>query len=735
MASISTWQKQLITLILITLILVPIGGVGFVMMNRDNQFNSERVSTSDTSPDVDLSSLPQIDYKALNQSWYDNDLDMLIIVPNGSESFRSAIEPLAEWKNQKGVNTLILSNYTLYGEPEDDNQTKIRKMIKSYYESDGIRWVLLAGDAQEDLIPIRYVHNPDLIDLGNIDTEPIGSEYFKPTDFYYADLTGTWDSDGDGDYGESAKYNANGEDEIDWSPEVYVGRFPANDANELSIMVNKTLKYEKNPKIGDWMNNMLLAGGVSENSGDGEDEARLTTYIWQNYVEEQMNFTHLCRTSPYYTAPEPKEPLDSTSFIGEFNEGYSAVIFAGHGGFRGAPTYDNIYNDAFGYIYSTSEAEDCKNNYYPSLVYADACVTSCYDIESGNKGNDDSIGEVLIKDINGGSIGYVGAMRLSLYYQNDLELEALNRGNAKLFWKVFFDDKTYQQGKTLYDSKMAYMNSHYYKYERNLDHEQAERKQLLTYNLLGDPEVDIYTSIPGKIEMNPFTSELYEGQMVNLTIRDNYSRPVVNPQLHIYNEDKGISRTVYGDNSGNIKFRLPLVSNITYNVSISGHNLSGLSNFTFNVLPDNESPVIRSTELKTTRPSVSTNLHFQINTSDDASGIESVFVLFSTNNFDSYFHYQITNAFDEDETFFELETKKFEPGTYKYLIYTRDYTNKSTFLYDSSFQIHIVVPISYYILIGSVIGIGCIATAFGVLYFRNIKHYPERLRKLQRAQS
>jgi hypothetical protein len=281
---------------------------------------------------------------------------------------------------------------------------------------------------------------------------------------------------------------------------------------------------------------------------------------------------------------------------------------------------------------------------------------------------------------------------------------------------------------------MAYMNSHYYKYERDPDLEQAERKQLLTYNLLGDPEVDIYTDVPGKVEDNPISSPLYEGQMVNITIFDNYSRPVAKPRLYIYNEEKGISRTVYGDRKGNVKFRLPLVSNITYNVSISGHNLLRLSNFTFNVLPDNESPVIRHAELRTARPSVSTNLHFQINTSDDASGIESVFVLFSTNNFDSYFHYQITNAFDEDETFFNLETKKFEPGTYKYLIYTRDYTNKSTLTYDSSFQIHIPVPMSYLILIGSVIGIGCVAVAFGVLYFRTIKIYPEKLRNLQRAQ-
>jgi hypothetical protein len=326
-------------------------------------------------------------------------------------------------------------------------------------------------------------------------------------------------------------------------------------------------------------------------------------------------------------------------------------------------------------------------------------------------------------------------MRLSLYYNNDDDLEALNRGNAKLFWKVFFEDQTYQQGKTLYDSKVAYMNSHYYQYERNPNHEQAERKQLLTYNLLGDPEVDIYTDLPGKVSEDPFPSTLYEGQMVNITLYDNYSRPVSNPRLYIYNEEEGIARTVYGDEDGNVKFRLPLGADITYNVSISGHNLLRLSNFTFTTNEDTEDPEVVSTELITQNPTASKNLHYHINTSDDASGIESVFLLFSTNNFDNYFYYHITNEFTQDESYFHLKTDKFEPGTYKYLVYTRDYTNKSTSMYQSSFRVDIAIPISYYVLIGSVVGIACIALASGLFYFRSIKLYPNKLRKLQRAQA
>ncbi len=691
-----------------------------ILFDYSLHYGFSKISTSSTSPDIDLSDLPEIDYDSLNKSWYDQGLEMLIIVPNGSESFRDAVEPLARYKNQKGVKTLILSNFSLYGNESDDNATKIRKMIRSYYNSDGIRWVLLAGDAQDDLIPIRYVHNSDteLVD----DSEPLGSETSKPTDYYYADLNGTWDTDGDGIYGESSAFNANGTDEIDWIPEVYVGRLPASTGSELAQMVNKTLKYEQNPKIGDWMNDMLLAGGVSEIEGGGEDEAELTTYIWQNYVQDRMSFTHLCANTSHYSPPGNYTFLDQTSFRNEVNNGHSTIIFAGHGN---PTTFSDKYNKPAGggsrEIYTKTNAQSVTNNDMPSLIYADACATSPYD------STDDNMGEVLIKKVDGGAIGYIGAMRITYYFPDDSDLEALNRGNAKLFWKVFFEDHTYQQGKTLYDSKVAYLNSDYYLYEKNPYYNQAHRKQLLTYCLLGDPETDIYTDIAGVVSEDPFPAEVYEGQMLNLTIKDNYSRTVQNPRVYIFNDDEGIGRTVYGDRNGNVKIRLPLGANITYNVSISGHNLLGTSNFSFITLPDTESPNITNVGVSITNGFLSTEVNFIINTSDDASGIESLFVIFSTDNFNSFFYHQIRNEFNENQHYFDFTIDTLQVGTYQYLIYTRDYTNKTEMKYQSSYRITISVPIGVYVIIGGTIGGISVFSIAVVLYVRWDKKRAENL--------
>ncbi|TXT62805.1 MAG: Lys-gingipain (modular protein) [Promethearchaeota archaeon] len=714
-------QKKFV-LVLIFLASFGISTVAFCAYNdiSPNASNEALASNESTLPIISF--LPPIDYASLNNTWYDHKIEMVIVVPDGNEEFLNACKPLAEWKNQKGVNTVILSNYSSYSGRDD--QEKIRNMIKSYYQSDGIRWVLLAGDAEENLIPIRYVYNPDTITIPGLPAEPIGNQYLKPTDYYYADLTGSWDLDQDGTYGERMLLL----DEINWIPEVYVGRLPASTANELSEMINKTLKYEKNPEIGNWMNRTLLAGGVSEpvdfiSSPDGEDEARLTSYIAQNYIPTYMNITHLARTTSAYTPPVPYEDLNQTSFVSEFNKGYSTVLFAGHGAY-------NRFEDADGgtqrTIYTDTNALSCSNANYPSLVYADACITSCYDVES----RDNNIGEILIKDTEGGAIGYIGGLRLTLYYQDDVLLEALNRGNARHFWKVFYEDKKFQQGRALYDSKISYMNSFYYKFKRNINHYEAERKQLLTYCLLGDPEVDIYTDYPGKIVDNPFPSTLYEGQLVTTNpVRDNYSRIVSYPRLYITTED-GISRTVYGDKNGVAQFRLTIGANKIYNVSISGHNLEKLSNFTFTTSPDENSPKINSIMSMPRQPSTSTNTYWSFSTSDSESGVESLFLIFSNDNFKTFQYHRFTNGFNENQEQFFYRSLKLEPGEYDYFLYVRDYTNKDDYLWLPSFQISINEPIVHYVLISMGIIIPIVLVGFCLYYVVFLKQYPKKLRTL-----
>jgi hypothetical protein len=691
------------------------------------QFNQKYGGYNDTSPnmasshDINLKDLPQIDYSALNKTWYEPNIEMLIVSPNIS-GFINALEPLKNWKNEKGVKTIIASNYSKY--EGVDKAEKIRNLIKDYYERDNIRWVLLAGDAQEDLIPIRYVYNPDTVILE--DRENVGNAYYKPTDFYYADLTGNWDQDNDGRYGEASQYNANGEDEISWIPEVYVGRFPADTVQELEIMVNKTINYEKDPLVGEWMNKMLLAGAVSDTiyvePPDGEDEARLTEYIWKNYVLDEMNFTHLFNAVGFIPeaspAPNTNYSLTRTKFKAEINSGYSTVLFAGHGD-------PSSYAGSIGNtIYTSSDAQSISNIHMPSLIYGDACSTASFDFNDGN------IGEILILQDKAGAIGYIGALRVSWYVTNDYNLDYLNRANAKLFWREFFENKKYQQGRALYDSKVAYTSSDYFKHIPFISDEiqrELQRKNILTYSLLGDPEVDIYTNTPVRVK-NTLPDQVYEGQLVKFTVFN--SREEYVPYARVYlNTSDGKSRTVYANNKGIVNFRLPLGAYEYYDVKISGHNLIP-SEFNFTTLPDTENPTLTNYLIPGKYQTVSSNLKYTILTYDNKSGIECVMILMSQDNFQHFKLHKIGNNFTSNQDLFNVYLNKLDPGTYSYLFVIRDYANNTILVTNDNFKIYIDPPlINTFLVIGTFSLIAIVGFAIFLL-INEFKKYSQKVSRI-----
>ena len=692
--------KKFSVLSFIALILLL--SIPFRYHNKNDDFKSDPVNylkLSTNSSSIDLSKLPEINYDI----WYEPKVEMLVITPNNSD-FIDAITPLVEWKNNKGLKTIILSNFSEYSGRDDAE--RIRNMIKSYYERENIKWVLLIGDAQEGLIPIRYVYNPDVIIRGGGESEYLNwDDYYKPTDYYYADLDGSWDEDNDNIFGESAEYNKNGKDEIEWIPEVYVGRLPADSATELELMVNKTLKYETSPNIGNWMNRILLAGGVSDYS-PAEDEARLTEYIWTNYVLSEMNFTHLHQTTSSFDPTSPPPPnnesiLDSNNFDTHFDLGYSTVFFAGHGNpFK-------LATDGISTVYDNTDASSSENLNMASLFYAFACTSSSYDK------NDDNVGEILIKRENAGTVGYISGLRVTWYAENDTNLEYLNRANAKLFWKTFFEQKYFQQGKALFESKVEYMNSDVFSpYSRYFE---CHRKNILTYCLLGDPELDIYTDKPTRAQ-NPFTDFYPEGHFISTTIRNLNNETIPFARVHLKTDD-GKYRTIYADENGLVNIRLPPQADEIYNVTITGHNLLP-SYFNFSTIANNYKPQIISATWLPESPSILDNICFNITAFDNHSDIESIFILLSNNNFEDYSYYHISNDNYQELITLEYELNKLDPGDYSFAFFIRNYANNTNILYNENFKFTIPKPLMDYVLIVVLI---MIISFIGISFFVILK--------------
>jgi hypothetical protein len=360
----------------------------------------------------------------------------------------------------------------------------------------------------------------------------------------------------------------------------------------------------------------------------------------------------------------------------------------------------------------------------PSLIYADACGTATYDAEASH--DDDSIGEVLIKYQNKGAIGYIGALKVTWYATNDPDFLYLNRANAKLFWKVFFEDNIYQQGKALYDSKVDYMKSFPFLVGLTSMNAEYQRKNILTYCLLGDPEVDIYTDQPLSAS-NPLPATIYEGQLVNMTITDNQSQIVPYARVHLTTED-GKYSTVYADANGVAQFRVYPTAGEKYNMTITGHNLVP-TNFDFITELDTYKPIITGVDCDEPLPTTLDNICFDVLTSDNRSGIESVIILIRDITTGIYKHYITRNMLYENASALQVLLNKMLPGQYEFIIISRDYANNTQF-YSLSYEFLIPVPLSNYILIGAIILVILLSGSSALIIYKGNKNYSIKRKKL-----
>ncbi len=632
-----------------------------------------------------------------NEEWFEQDIDMIFVVPDGYEN---SVQNLSDWKTQKGVPSKII-NKSMYMQYDGrDEPEKLRNCIIDYYETYGIQWVLLVGDT--DLIPTRYIYNPDtriLREEGSNDHEALGSDIYKPTDYYYADLTGTWDIDDDDIFGESLRENW--VEEIEFYPEVNVGRFPGNSISEIETMVNKTLHYDKVQYPGEWMNQMLLGASIqdwpSSSDLDGEQEVRLANKIIEESVEGNINYTLLAESTFYGTN------LTQSSFRENLTIGRSIVLFAGHGSTR---TFNGINGGSSTTILTKNDAINLANHEMPSLFYADACSTNIFDQI------DDSMGENLIKKASGGAIGYIGAMRLSFYYVNDSQmtgdLAEMNRGMTRLFFSEFFNNHHYQQGKALNEMRISYLNSEWlqnnprFGTSYNIHEVEWERKNVLTYTLLGDPELDIFTQNPKKFKNQTFglMAMEYEGSRIQKTLFDEELNPVPYARIS-FQGDNDTYNTFNADEFGNITIQLPPGVR-DYNYTITAHNMIPRTGV-LHTINDTIDPYFTGQySYSPGKPTVNSKIRFLIPVEDIHSSITCGVIALSTDSFQNYVLYEL--LYDDINERIDGILPQLKTGEYSYILFA--YDNGQNFVYttwDSSMIFTIPVSIAFvFILIANI---------------------------------
>jgi len=165
-----------------------------------------------------------------------------IITTSIIQSNSTKLADFVTHKQSLGFDVQVITEVDFGGGTGDMAAENIRDWLINHYLTDRIQYVLILGDPRPltSQVPMKIIMT---------DT---------PTDLYFADLTGNWDLDGDGIYGEAG--GDSGEGGIDTYWEVYVGRIPYyGSISTLDSILQRTIEYDMETLTAPaWRRNVLL---------------------------------------------------------------------------------------------------------------------------------------------------------------------------------------------------------------------------------------------------------------------------------------------------------------------------------------------------------------------------------------------------------------------------------------------------------------------------------------------
>ncbi len=311
---------------------------------RTNRSISKRLEDITQNAEA-ISSYPAADNRT-------DDYDMLIISPT---TFATGFEQLIEFYVPRGIMAQIATTDDIYATmPGQDNQEKIRNYIIQEYQDHGIQHVTLGGDVEH--IPYRGFYC-------TVQSSSVYESNDIPADLYYCALDGTWNDDGDNNWGEI------GEDDL--LPEIGIGRFSVTSQTEFDALMNKTLMYQESPVEGELANPFLVGEHLYSNPetwgsdylelliGYREDNGYTT-----NGIPEDQDIEKLYASEGSWS---------SSTLMNQMNQGTSFIHHVGHANSNYAMKFYNsdITNANF------SGVDGITHNY--ALIYSHGCICGAFD--------------------------------------------------------------------------------------------------------------------------------------------------------------------------------------------------------------------------------------------------------------------------------------------------------------------------------------------------------------------
>jgi hypothetical protein len=227
------------------------------------------------------------------------------------------------------------------------------------------------------------------------------------------------------------------------TPEIAIGRFPAQTVEQLETMVSKTISYETTTDQ-DWLGRALLVAddepAFDEASEDLAEELSAIGYETQKlYMTENENV--------------------NDDIVSALNQGVGIINYVGHGSIQ-------VWGDES--VFDTEDADSLFNGQRLPIFTTFTCLNGYF-----NHPDVDALAETLLRAEDGGVVASVAPSGRSLTAQQ-LPL-------AEVFFQSLFSGDAETLGEALLFSKIAGADN------ANL------RDVIHTFNLLGDPALHFQT--------------------------------------------------------------------------------------------------------------------------------------------------------------------------------------------------------------------------------------------------
>jgi hypothetical protein len=264
--------------------------------------------------------------------------------------FQSALQPFVQWKTKKGFKVIeAYTNNTSVG----NTTTSIKSYLQSLYN---------AGTAS-DPAPTYVLFVGDVAQIPSF----AGNTGTHVTDLYYCEYTN------------------------DFFPEVYYGRFSAQNVNQLTPQIDKTLQYEQYLMPDkSFLNNVVMIAGVDATWAPVHANGQVN-YATSTYFNTANGFN--CSSYLY-----PASQNSAAQIIQNVSNGVGFVNYTAHGG------SDGWVDPAF----NVTDVAGLQNEGKYPLMVGNCCVSNKFDVS-------ECFGESLLRASKKGAVGYIGASNNSTW--------------------------------------------------------------------------------------------------------------------------------------------------------------------------------------------------------------------------------------------------------------------------------------------------------------------------------